>query len=136
MPVALPTITAPLVLSNSDHSYVSIPSGAVCVLVEPAQNGPAFEMPQRGTGYTASVDIERSWLPRLPSVQLTRRMWYDDPLMPPAERGVPSALKPQSQRLAMWPPHASTAVGLSGMKRTLTRVSEDLVASATSASLS
>ena len=67
-------MTAPLVLSNSDQAYVSMPVGAVCVFVDPAQNGPAFEMPQRGTGYTASVDIERSWLPRLPSVQPTRRM--------------------------------------------------------------
>src|SRR5262245_9382176 len=105
-----------------------MPAGAAWTLVEPAQNGPALEMPHLGTGYTASVDMERSWLPRLPSVQVTSRMWYEDPLMPPAERGEPSALKPQSQRQAMCPPQASTARALVALKRTLTCVSDEPVA--------
>ena len=69
-----PTKTAPLVLSKNDQLYASIPDGAVCVLVEPVQNGPAFEIPQRGTGNTASVDMDRSWFPRLPMFQSTSRM--------------------------------------------------------------
>src|SRR5262245_32804734 len=119
-------MTAPHVLSRKVHRYDSMPEGAVCVLVEPAQKGPRFEMAQRGTGNTASVDIERSWLPRLPRFQSTSAMWYEEPLMPPAERGEPSALKPQSQREAMCPPQARTAFGPSGMKRTLTTVDDDL----------
>src|SRR5262245_52628910 len=113
-----------------------MPSGAVCTFVLPAQNGPTFEIPHLGTGYTALVDIERSWLPRLSRFQVTRRISYEDPLMPPAERGVPSALNPQSQRQAMCPPQASTARGLFAVKRTRTRVSEDEVASPTSACVS
>src|SRR5689334_13185213 len=102
-----------------------MPDGAVWVLMVPAQNGPVLEIAQVGTGNTASVDIERSMLPRLPKVQLSRRMWYEEPLIPPAERGVPLALKPQSQRQAMWPPQASTTRGLVAVKRTRTWVSED-----------
>src|SRR5262245_52163036 len=51
---------------------------------------------------TASVDRDRSWLPPWPSMS-RKRMWYDDPLMVPAE--LPS---PQSCWVAMWPPQAST----------------------------
>src|SRR5262245_57965023 len=95
-----------------------MPDGAVWTLVVPAQNGPVFEIAQVGTGSTASVDMERSMLPRLANGHDLRRMGYEEPLMPPAERGVPSGLKPQSQRQAMWPPQASTTLGLVAVKRT------------------
>src|SRR5512143_904980 len=107
--------------------------GPTCVFVELAQNGPWFEMPHCGIAMTASVESERSWLPRLLRFQVTRRMWYEEPEMPPAERGVPSALKPHSQRLARWPPQASTAVELVAVKRILTCDSEVEAARLTSA---
>src|SRR5262245_17785224 len=89
-------------------------------------------MPQRGIAITASVESERSWLPRLSRFQFTRRMWYEEPEMPPAERGVPSVLKPQSQRLARCPPQASTAEALVAVNRTFTCVSDELVVVLTS----
>src|SRR5690349_16750804 len=101
-----------------------MPLGPTCVLLLLAQNGPELLMPHCGMAMTASVESERSWLPRLPRLQPTRLMWYEEPEMPPAERGVPSALKPHSQRLAMWPPQASTALELLAVKRTLICVSD------------
>jgi hypothetical protein len=55
--------------------------------------------------------------------------------MPPADRGVPSALNPQSQRQAMCPPQASTALGLVALNRTRICVSDEDVARLTSPSV-
>ena len=54
-------------------------------------------------------------------------MWYEAPPIPAADLGVPSGLKPHSQRLAMCPPHARTAFELVALNRTLTWVSESTV---------
>src|SRR5947207_178597 len=51
---------------------------------------------------TASAESDRSWLPPEPS-RSTSRVWYGDPEIEIAE--LP---RPQSWRVAMWPPHAST----------------------------
>src|SRR2546423_15643305 len=55
--------------------------------------------------------------------------------MPPAERGVLSGLKPQSQRHATCPPHASTALGLVARNRPLIGGPDEDVATFTSPSL-
>src|SRR5687768_13618678 len=82
-----------------------------------------FTTSMAGGATTAWADIERSVLPRLLRFHEIVRMWYGEPLMPPAERGTP-ALKPQSSRLPMWPPQARTASGLVTVKVTLIRVSD------------
>src|SRR4051812_32226436 len=51
---------------------------------------------------TASADSERSWLPPEPSRSISR-VWYGDPGMATAE-----LFAPQSFRVEMWPPQAST----------------------------
>src|SRR3954447_5344667 len=51
---------------------------------------------------TASSDSERSWLPPEPSRSI-RRMWYGDPEIVTAELA-----RPQSARVAIWPPQART----------------------------
>src|SRR5690349_16457120 len=102
-----------------------MPEGAVCVFTVFAQNGPAFETPHCGIGYTASVDIERSWLPRLAAIPPGRRMGGGGALVAAAGGGGAAAFEPQSQRQAMWPPHASTAFGPFAVKRTFTRDSDD-----------
>ena len=53
---------------------------------------------------TAELANPRSWFPPEPSSPSTR-MWNGDPVMATAE-----LLEPQSLRLAMWPPQASTGV--------------------------
>src|SRR5438093_13762754 len=53
---------------------------------------------------TASAESDRSWLPPLPSISMSR-VWYGDPEMATAE-----LVTPQSSRVAMWPPHASTGL--------------------------
>src|SRR3954451_5583057 len=55
---------------------------------------------------TASADRERSWLPPEPSSPMSR-VWYGEPGMATAE-----VLAPQSARLEMCPPQASTGFGL------------------------
>src|SRR5947207_1310676 len=52
---------------------------------------------------TAELAVERSWLPPLPS-RSTRLMWYGDPVIARAELSAP-----QSFRVAMCAPQASTA---------------------------
>src|SRR2546421_7493871 len=51
---------------------------------------------------TAAAESERSWFPPEPS-RSTSRVWYGDPGMVTAELVVP-----QSNRVEMCPPHAST----------------------------
>src|SRR5204863_620101 len=59
---------------------------------------------------TAELDNPRSWLPPTPSSPSTR-MWNGEPVMATAE-----LVMPQSFRLAMWPPQASTGAADAAVK--------------------
>ena len=59
---------------------------------------------------TASADSERSWFPPEPSRSI-RRVWYGEPEIATAELSAP-----QSWRVAMWPPHASTGFATLAVK--------------------
>lgn len=59
-------------------------------------------------GTTAFAESERSELPRLFRFQVICRMWYGEPLIPPADCGAVG--QPHSERLAIWPPQARTTV--------------------------
>ena len=59
---------------------------------------------------TAELEVERSWLPPLPS-RLSRRMWYGDPVIASAD-----LFAPQSFRVATCPPQASTGVLVAAVK--------------------
>src|SRR3954471_6331446 len=59
---------------------------------------------------TASAESERSWLPPDPS-RSRSRVWYGEPEIATAE--LP---RPQSLRVAMWPPHASTGFATLAVK--------------------
>ncbi len=63
-----------------------------------------FTMRMKPGKMTAAADSERSWLPPAPSRSI-RRVWYGEPEMATAE-----LLRPQSLRLAMWPPQARTGL--------------------------
>src|SRR6266536_1566420 len=59
---------------------------------------------------TASAESERSWLPPEPS-RSTNRVWYGDPGMATHE-----LFAPQSSRVEMCPPHASTGLAWVAVK--------------------
>src|SRR5436190_18596885 len=59
---------------------------------------------------TASFEIERSWLPPVPSRSMGR-VWYGEPGMASAE-----LLAPQSSRVEMCPPQASTGLATLAVK--------------------
>ena len=59
---------------------------------------------------TASAESERSWFPPLPSRSISR-VWYGEPEIATAESSAP-----QSLRVEMWPPHASTGFATVAVK--------------------
>jgi hypothetical protein len=101
----LKTCVFALVPSSTREKFASGGEGVAVKLKLVGPSGMASLMMVIEPGKTtASLESERSWLPPEPSSP-SNRMWYGEPEMVTAE-----LVEPQSWRVEMWPPQASTGL--------------------------